>query len=78
MVQGNPETLRTLLKSHAIDYTSLYTFIHEALMTEDKVFKKDAEAICHIGNAMRWDSICAIREINFMTMFFEMLKDGTA
>jgi DNA polymerase III delta prime subunit len=78
MVQGNPEALRTLLKSHAIDYTSLYTFIHEALMTEDKVFKKDAEAICHIGNAMRWDSICAIREINFMTMFFEMLKDGTA
>lgn len=77
MVQGNPEALRTLLKSHAIDYTALYTFIHEALMVEDKVFKKDAEAICHIGNAMRWDALCAIREINFMTMYFEMLKDGT-
>lgn len=77
MIQGNPDTVRTLLKSHAIDYTSLYTFIHEAIMVEDKVFTKDAEAIVHVGTAMRWDGICAIREINFMTMLFEMLKDGT-
>jgi replication factor C small subunit len=77
MVKGDPEGVRTLLKSHAIDYTALYTFIHEVLMTEDKVFSKDAEAIIHMGNAMRWDSLAAIREINFMVEYFEMLKDGT-
>ena len=77
MKEGDPEKVRTILKSHAIDYTALYTYIHEAIMTEDEVFAKDAEAVIHIGEAMRWDAIVSIREVNFMTMYFSMLKDGT-
>jgi replication-associated recombination protein RarA len=77
MKSKDPDAVRTLLKSHAIDYTALYSFIHEALMLEDGVFAKDAQAIIHIGTAMRWDALAAIREINFMTTYFEMLKDGT-
>ena len=77
MKTGDPDAVRTILKSHAIDYTALYGFLQEALMTQDKVFSKDAEAIIHIGNAMRWDALSAIREANFMVEYFEMLKDGT-
>jgi replication factor C small subunit len=77
MVSGNPDAVRTLLKSNPIDYTSLYSYIEETIMTEDKVFSSDARAIIHMGNAMRWDSVCSIREINFMTEYFEMLQDGT-
>jgi replication factor C small subunit len=78
MTVPDPDKVRTLLKSNPVDYTALYTYLHETLMiSEDRVFKKDAEAIIHIGNAMRWDALCSIREINFITMFFDMMKDGT-
>lgn len=76
MKTGDPEAIRTILKSHQIDYTGLYRFLYEMLMIEDEVFKKDGEAILLVGKHDYQDNLVANREINFMTMYFEMLMKG--
>lgn len=76
MKAGDPEQVRVILKSHQIDYTGLYKHIYDAVMNEDSVFKKDAEAILLLGAHDYRDNIVANREINFMTMYFEMLVKG--
>jgi DNA polymerase III delta prime subunit len=77
MKSGNPDSLRTLLKSHQIEYTGLYRYLYDTLMGDEDVFKKDAQAIIHIGEHCYRDSIVAIKEINFMHMYFKMISDGT-
>lgn len=75
MKAGDPEQVRKLLKSNTIDYTSLYKYLYDKLMTEDSVFSKDAQAILHIGEHSYRDSVVAIKEINFMHMYFRMIND---
>ena len=76
MQGGNPEEVRTVLKSHQIDYTGMYKHLYDALMIEEKVFTKDGAAILLIGEHDYRDNLCANREINFMTMYFQMITQG--
>jgi hypothetical protein len=77
MKTGNPESVRKLLKSNTVDYTSLYKFLYEKLMvTDEDVFKNDAGAILLIGEHSYRDAIVSIKEINFMHMYFDMLSNG--
>lgn len=76
MKVGDPEAVRVILKSHQIDYTGLYKHLYDALMNDDEVFKKDGEAILLVGNHDYRDNLVANREINFMTMYFDMIMKG--
>lgn len=77
MQTKNPLAVRTILKSHQIDYSGLYAYIFDLLFTsEDSVFAKDGSAIKILGNAARWDSTMAIKEVNFMTAYIEMTEQG--
>ncbi|MFW6046873.1 MAG: hypothetical protein ACOCP4_03690 [Candidatus Woesearchaeota archaeon] len=76
MKTGDPEKVRKILKSNTIYYPQLYEFIYNKLMTEDKVFKDDAEAILLVGEHLHRDSHSSIKEINFIHMIFKMLKNG--
>lgn len=76
MQTGDPEKVRKILKSNTIYYPQLYEFLYNKLMTEDKVFKDDAEAILLVGEHLHRDSHSSIKEINFMHMIFKMLKNG--
>ncbi|KFZ26306.1 MAG: replication factor C small subunit [Candidatus Izimaplasma bacterium HR2] len=76
MKLGDPEVVRQVLKSHQIDYTGLYKYLYDVLMNEDSVFKKDGEAILLVGQHDYRDNLVANREINFMTMYFDMIMRG--
>lgn len=76
MKVGDPEAVRTILKSHQIDYTGLYKYLYDILMTEEDVFKKDGEAILLIGEHDYRDNLVANREINFMAMYFKFITTG--
>lgn len=77
MKSGDPDAVRKLLKSHQIDYAGMYKYLYDSLMGDEDVFKMDAQAIIHVGEHSYRDNAVAIREINFMHMFFKMLSDGT-
>lgn len=77
MKSGDPDKVRTLLKSNQVDYVALYKHLYEALMGGDDVFKKDAQAILHVGEHLHRDGVSSIKEVNFMHMYFKMLSDGT-
>ncbi len=76
MKSGDPAAVRTILKSHQIDYTGLYLYIYDTLMNDDEVFKKDGEAILLLGEHDYRDNMVGNREINFMTMYFQMMTKG--
>ena len=74
---SDPDEVRKILKSNAIWYEGLYTFIYEALMGGDDLFEDDASAIIHMGEASYRDGIVANKEINFMSTYFKMISDGS-
>jgi replication factor C small subunit len=76
MKKGDPGEVRTILKSHQIDYAGLYSHIYTSLMTDDVVFKKDGEAILLLGEHDYRNNIVGNKEINFMTMYFNMVMKG--
>ena len=69
MMKQDVEEVRTLLRSNYIDYTNLYYYLYE----NAGEFPEPGGAVLRIGKALRWDSMVAIREVNFMEMFFDML-----
>ena len=73
----DPDAVRKVLRSNPIDYTGLYKYLYEKLMSEgDPVFSHDTQAIIEIGEASYRDNIVSIKEINFMHMFFRMMTSG--
>lgn len=78
ILSKDPEKVRKILKSNAINYQSLYGFLYDRIMNsvEDDVFKNDAEAIVLIAEAAYRDATVSIRELNFMGLLFSLLKNG--
>jgi DNA polymerase III gamma/tau subunit len=76
MKKGDPDAVRVTLKSNQIDYTGMYRFLYDALMTDDEIFKKDGEAVMLVGEHDYRDNLVANREINFMAMYFNMMTKG--
>lgn len=77
----DPNEVRKVLKSHAIHYEGLYAHIFEHLMDEspdrETIFSDEANAVVHLGEAAYRNNIVAIKEINFMHMYFKMIQDKT-
>lgn len=66
------DKVRTLLRSGLIDYDKLF----QKLFNQVGNFENPGNAIIEIGNAYRWNSQVAIKEINFMTMVVEIILNG--
>lgn len=73
---GDPEKIRSILKTYPINYSQLYNYLYKQLMEQDNIFKNDAEAILLIGEHCYRNSIVAIPEINFMHMVFKFIANG--
>jgi replication factor C small subunit len=71
MLKQDVDGVREELKSNYIPYAELYEFLYE----NAGEFKQPGAAIILIGEALRWDTTVAIKEINFMTMFMDMIYD---
>ena len=76
MKSVDPEAVRKVLRSNMIHYQSLFGWLYEKLMNEENIFSKEADAILLIGEHLHKDVSTSIKEINFMTMYFKMLKNG--
>jgi hypothetical protein len=64
-----------VLRTNPIDYTKLFVFLYEKLMSTDKeVFSNDFIAIAEIAEGAYRNDIVAIKEINFMNTYLKILK----
>ena len=72
MGRGDVDKIRNVLRSNWLNYPDLYNYLFERIDT----FKSPAGAVLTIGEALRWDSLVAIKEINFVMMVVEMLNKG--
>jgi len=70
--EKNVDNIRKLLRSNYINYPDLYSYLFENVAE----FKSPGDAILSIGDALRWDSLVAIKEINFMYMVMDIIKRG--
>ena len=64
------DEIRKLLRGSWINYSDLYSYLFDNVGD----FQSPGDAILSIGEALRWDSLVAIKEINFMTMVMDMIK----
>jgi len=75
MLTGDMSNVRKVLRANPIDYTKLFVFLYEKLMSTDKeVFSNDFIAIAEIAEGAYRNDIVAIKEINFMNTYLKMLK----
>lgn len=72
MIEKDVESLRKALKSNHIEYAEFYNFLYENVGS----FTSPGDAIILIGEHLYRDDKVAIKEINFMHMYFQMLKNG--
>ena len=70
-----PEPFLALSESFLYEQERVILYQHQ-IMDEDDVFSKEAEAILLIGEHLHRDSQSSIKELNFMHMYFIMLKQG--
>lgn len=70
MIDGNIEEIRKTLRSEEVDYSELYNFLYEKAPDT----KAPGDFVIAIGEYLYRDSFVAIKEINFMAFYFEMLK----
>ena len=66
------DDIRRTLRSEGVDYTELYNYLYERAPES----KSPGDFVISIGEYMYRDSFVAIKEINFMAFFFEMMKKG--
>lgn len=66
------QEVRKKLKSHIIDYPELYAYLFENVGD----FSSPADMIIKLGEALRWDSQVAIKEINLISKLTEAIKEG--
>jgi replication factor C small subunit len=72
MKEGDLDNIRVTLKSNTINYAALYKHLFENI----DGFKSPGDAIIMIGEYMYRDTTVAIKEINFMAMVVNMMKQG--
>lgn len=72
MKKGDLDEIRKTLRSNAINYVELYSYLFE----NAGEFKSPGDAILAIGEHLYRDSIIAIKEINFLSMVVDMMKRG--
>ncbi len=72
MKKGDLDEIRKILRSSAVNYTELYSYLFE----QAGEFKSPGDAILLIGEHLYRDGIIAIKEINFLCMIVDMMKRG--
>jgi len=72
MKDKDVDGIRKILRTESVDYNELYNFLYEKAPES----KSPGDFIISIGEYMYRDSFVAIKEINFMAFFFEMMKKG--
>ena len=72
MKEQEIDEIRKTLRSEGVDYTELFNYLYEKAPET----KSPGDFVISIGEYMYRDSFVAIKEINFMSFFFEMLKKG--
>ncbi|MGV9142262.1 MAG: hypothetical protein ACOC1X_04925, partial [Promethearchaeota archaeon] len=76
MKEGDVEDVRKQLKSNYIDYPDLYNYIYSKVMDDPDEVKSPGEFMIEVGEALYRDNIVAIKEINFMSFMFKLLKES--
>ena len=69
LFENDFDNVRKELKSNYIPYPELYQYLYD----NAEEFKQPAGAILLIGEALRWDTTVAIKEVNFMAMMVDMI-----
>lgn len=70
------EGLRKTLRSNYIQYSDFYNFLYTQIIDNPDLVKKPGEFVILTGEYLFRDSSVAIKEVNFMAYFFEMMKSG--
>lgn len=74
MKEQDIEGLRKILRSNYIEYSELYKYLYEQVIDDPELVNNPGEFIILIGEALYRDYFSAIKEINFMNMFFTLMK----
>lgn len=70
MKEADIEQIRKTLRSEGVDYPALYNYLYEKAPETNA----PGDFVIAIGEYLYRDSFVAIKEINFMAFYFEMLK----
>lgn len=74
MIAGDIEKVRKLLKSHHIEYDDLFEHIYKLVMDDPELVKLPAEFILSTGEHLYRNAIVGIKEINFISYVFDLMK----
>lgn len=77
MKEGDPEAIRKILRSNFIDYDEMYNFLYNKVMIDPDLVKKPGDFMIETGEYLYRNATVAIKEINFMAYFFNLLRGGT-
>lgn len=72
MKETDIEQIRKTLRSEGVDYPALYNFLYEKAPET----KSPGDFVIALGEYLYRDSFVAIKEINFMAFYFDMMKKG--
>jgi len=70
--EENIENIRKTLKSKSIDYEELYSYLFENI----EKFNNIPRAIIALGDAVRYNNLVGLKEINFMRFIMEVIING--
>lgn len=70
------DELRKKLKSNYINYDDLFEYIYREVMEDPDLVNNPGEFMIMIGEYLYKNSIVAIKEINFISFVFNLMKKG--
>ena len=76
MKEQDIDGIRKILRSNYVEYDQLYNFLYKKVMDDPDCVNNPGEAILKIGEYYYKDYFMAIKEINFISMFFDFMKKG--
>lgn len=72
MKEADIESIRKTLRSEGVDYPALFNYLYE----KAPEVKSPGDFVISLGEYLYRDAFVAIKEINFMAFFFEMMRKG--
>lgn len=76
MKEQDIDGLRKILRSNYIEYDQLYKYIYEQIMQDPDNVNNPGEALIMTGEYLYRDYFAAIKEVNFVAFFFNLMKKG--
>jgi DNA polymerase III delta prime subunit len=75
MKTSDVDEVRKTIKSSFINYDDLYKYIYEEVVDNPDSIKNPADFMVIIGKYLYQNSVVAIKEINFMAFFVELINN---